>query len=150
MRKFIYWAVVILWMAIIFSLSHQPANDSDKLSNSVTDTIVSVVEKVLPHASIDKDLNHLVRKNAHFFIYFVLGLILISVLKKMGVKGGRGIVIAWMVCVLFAITDEVHQLFVLGRGAQVRDVIIDSAGAAIGIGIYKFFKWVTAPKKNLL
>ncbi|MFB5086044.1 VanZ family protein [Psychrobacillus sp. PGGUH221] len=29
-----------------------------------------------------------------------------------------------------------HQIFVLGRGAQVRDVLIDSIGAAVGIGAY--------------
>lgn len=31
---------------------------------------------------------------------------------------------------------EFHQLFVPGRGGQVTDVLIDSAGAVIGIGIY--------------
>ena len=40
------------------------------------------------------------------------------------------------VCVLYAISDEVHQLFVSGRGAQVKDVLIDSAGAIVGVGLY--------------
>ncbi|MFP5109854.1 VanZ family protein [Neobacillus sp. C211] len=40
------------------------------------------------------------------------------------------------ICVLFAVSDEFHQLFVAGRGAQVKDVFIDSAGAIVGIVIY--------------
>jgi VanZ family protein len=32
--------------------------------------------------------------------------------------------------------DEVFQSFVPGRGGQVSDVFIDSAGALLGLGIY--------------
>ena len=41
-----------------------------------------------------------------------------------------------LVCVLYAISDELHQLFVSGRGAQVKDVLIDSAGATVGVCLY--------------
>ena len=44
--------------------------------------------------------------------------------------------LSFLVCVLYAISDEVHQLFVPGRGAQVKDVFIDSAGAIVGVGLY--------------
>lgn len=37
----------------------------------------------------------------------------------------------------YAISDEVHQLFVPGRGRQVKDVIIDSAGAGVRVGFIK-------------
>jgi len=40
---------------------------------------------------------------------------------------------AFSVCVLFAVSDEFHQQFVPGRGPQVRDVFIDSSGAALGL-----------------
>lgn len=36
---------------------------------------------------------------------------------------------------IYAVTDEFHQLFVLGRGAQVKDVLIDLVGATTGITI---------------
>ncbi|MGV8147186.1 MAG: VanZ family protein [Alkaliphilus sp.] len=41
-----------------------------------------------------------------------------------------------LVCVLYAISDETHQIFVPGRSAQVSDILIDSVGAAVGILIY--------------
>ncbi len=42
-----------------------------------------------------------------------------------------------MICILYAISDEVHQSFVPGRGPGVMDVLIDSAGAMVGIGMYE-------------
>ena len=40
----------------------------------------------------------------------------------------------------YAISDEVHQLFVPGRAGQVRDVLIDSAGSLLGIIIIMSFE----------
>ena len=39
-------------------------------------------------------------------------------------------------CFLYAITDEIHQMFVPGRAAMIRDVIIDSCGALCSISIF--------------
>ncbi|MFR1872919.1 MAG: VanZ family protein [Coprococcus sp.] len=33
---------------------------------------------------------------------------------------------------LYAVTDEIHQLFVPGRSGQITDVILDSCGGLIG------------------
>jgi len=33
-------------------------------------------------------------------------------------------------------SDEFHQFFVPGRAGQLKDVLIDSTGATVGIGIY--------------
>ncbi|WP_431191604.1 VanZ family protein [Peribacillus frigoritolerans] len=40
--------------------------------------------------------------------------------------------LAILIYALYAISDEVHQLFVIGRGPQVKDVLIDSAEAIVG------------------
>ncbi|MFJ8064743.1 VanZ family protein [Psychrobacillus sp. NPDC096426] len=137
MKKILSYIAVILWMALIFYFSHQPAHESNELSTELTEVIVTAVEKVAPHSDfIVGNLNHLVRKNAHFFIYLVLGVLLIHSLRLSGVLGYKGMGLALFICVMYAISDEVHQLFVPGRGAQLRDVVIDSAGAFVGIGIY--------------
>lgn len=54
-----------------------------------------------------------------------------------------------MICILYAISDEVHQLFVPGRGGQVRDVIIDSAGAIAGILGYNGLSRIRSKKYNI-
>lgn len=137
MYKILSWAAVIAWMALIFYFSHQPGSESSELSQGVTEIIVTTVEKIAPNA--DYDINHfhyLVRKNAHFFVYLVLGMLVINALRRSGVKGGRSIALAFFVCVLYAISDEVHQLFIPGRSGEVTDVIIDSAGSSVGIVVY--------------
>ena len=48
----------------------------------------------------------------------------------------RCIVYSLLICILYATSDELHQVFIPGRGAQVKDVIIDSAGACVGILVY--------------
>jgi len=60
-----------------------------------------------------------------------------NALRRSGVNGWKFILFSLGICVLYAVSDEVHQLFVPGRGRQVRDVLIDSAGAIVGIGLYR-------------
>jgi len=43
-----------------------------------------------------------------------------------------------VVAVLYAVTDEFHQLFISGRSAQVTDVLIDGIGAFIGCLVFYF------------
>jgi VanZ family protein len=40
---------------------------------------------------------------------------------------------AWLASVLWAAADEIHQAFTVTRGASVRDVALDAAGAALGL-----------------
>lgn len=142
MNKIISWAAVILWMGLIFYLSHQPAVQSSQLSTAITEAIAEKVEKFNPHTVLDKSrLSHLVRKHAHFLIYLVLGFLVAHAIKL----SKRWAV--W-ISVLYAVSDEGHQLFVPGRGAQFTDVLIDSAGAMVGISLYIFM--IKVLKRNRL
>ena len=42
--------------------------------------------------------------------------------------------------ILYAITDEIHQLFVPGRSGRILDIGIDSLGVITGIFIYKLLE----------
>ena len=48
----------------------------------------------------------------------------------------KAMALTFVICVLYAITDEYHQTFVAGRSGELRDVVIDSLGALLGILIY--------------
>jgi len=136
-NKILSWTAVILWMVLIFNLSSQVAEQSNELSTGITEVIVKTVEKVAPQAKFDvTSFNNILRKNAHFFAYLVLGILVLNALRRSGVTGTRSIALALGICVLYALSDEVHQLFVPGRGGQVTDVFIDSAGASVGVGLY--------------
>ena len=133
-RKILPWTLVILWMALIFYLSHQLATKSNGLSKGATEIIVETVEKVVPKVDINKSgFNHILRKNAHFFAYLVLGILVANGLRSVGLIGYKAIGFALLIYMFYAISDEIHQLFIPGRGGQVKDVIIDSAGAVVGI-----------------
>ena len=131
-RKILPWALVIFWMALIFYLSHQPATESDGLSIGITEKILELIQRIVPDITLDIGrFNHIVRKNAHFFVYLVLGVLVANGLTN----SSKATVfrVALLICVLYAISDEVHQLFVPGRGGQIKDVIIDSTGSLVGI-----------------
>jgi VanZ family protein len=65
------------------------------------------------------------RKIAHFCEYAILGFLLVRATRREPVAFALG--------VLYAASDEIHQHFVPGRHAAVRDVAIDSAGVLVGV-----------------
>ena len=136
-RVTIAWGLVLIWMFVIFSMSAQVRGKSNGLSKGISQTIVESVEKVLPNLVIDVDkFNHIIRKSAHFCSYLLLGFLLMRALNLSGLVGTELYMLTFLICVLYAISDETHQYFVPGRGPQVRDVFIDSVGAVFGITNY--------------
>lgn len=137
------WTIVVLWLALIFTLSSQPAIQSNSLSKKVTEIVMRKVGSLLPlsvESSTTTDmvshLNNFIRKSAHFGIYFILAILVMNALNQSKIKGFRAAIFTLIFCILYAASDEAHQLFVPGRGAQIADVIIDSTGAFLGILVY--------------
>ncbi|KRG15336.1 VanZ family protein [Lederbergia galactosidilytica] len=135
--KYIFFLLALLWMVLIFTLSDQPRAESRVLSLNLTEKVMSTIKKVSPQLEVSEvRLHHLIRKSAHFFAYCFLGILVCFAIKRMKLTQARGIGLALTICILFAISDETHQLFVSGRGAEIKDVVIDSAGASLGIVLY--------------
>ena len=88
MYRVLSWTAVIVCMGLIFSLSHQTVTQSSELSVGITEIIVKKVEKVFPNVEFNlASFHHIVRKNAHFFIYLVLGFLVTYALRRIGVTG---------------------------------------------------------------
>ena len=51
-------------------------------------------------------------------------------------------------CFFYAITDEIHQMFVPGRAAMIKDVVIDLAGAMIGAGMFLLIRYLYKRRKE--
>lgn len=138
LKKWIRWGMVVAWMALIFSFSAQQGSTSGSLSGSIVDFILSVIQFMLPSANINRETLHfLIRKGAHFTVYLVLGGLSAHALSSHQIKGWKRFLYALLISTLYAISDEIHQGFVPGRGPSIRDVLIDSAGAATGAGFYQ-------------
>lgn len=79
-------------------------------------------------------LDYVVKKGGHALGYGLLGLF-----YWRGLKGEndsvepRWFFLAWIMAVLYSVTDEFHQSFVPGRHPAVTDVMIDASGAAVAL-----------------
>ncbi len=141
----------LMWMMFIFSLSHDTATESSQMSQSITETIVEIIKpeirtmKEPQKQSFIDSMEKIIRKLAHASVFMVLG-ILVSITLISYVKNSAFVLVSgFAFCVFYAITDEVHQLFVQGRSGEMRDVLIDSAGSLLGmvlvfLSIYIFKK----------
>ena len=140
MRRIILTIITIIWMGVIFLLSSEDSTKSTELSDSFTDkTIVNVCKLFNKKCDKDKVISKygtIVRKAAHFTEYFILGTLMFFTLKEYGIKG---ILIPIIVCVLYAASDEIHQLFVDGRSGNIIDVFIDSCGSTLAILLFNHF-----------
>lgn len=144
------WFLVIGWMGLIFFLSAQHAEQSADLSGGITELVNVVVEKVAPEADLHiEQISYFVRKNAHFFAYMLLAMLTLNALRRSGGRGRKSAALALGITVLYAISDEVHQLFVPGRSGQMSDVLLDSVGALVGIGLYLLLsRWKQKRKRE--
>ena len=139
-RKVIKIILVLLWMVMIFLLSNEVAVKSSKKSDGL---IIKSVElftgKSLSDQEKEKVLKYLVfpvRKCAHLSLYLILGILVISLLREYMVINTKLVLLSLLICFLYACSDEIHQLFVPGRSGEVRDVLIDTLGACLGVSLY--------------
>jgi len=146
LRKTIKLLLVILCMICIFAFSADDADESTRKSDSVIVKMSEVVlGKKLTKAEkinyIDKFVV-IVRKSAHFAIYLLLGVLLLSFLYEYVKVGHWAIFLAVLVSFLYACSDEFHQLFVPGRSGSTIDVLIDTGGAVVGCYLYYFLHMI--------
>lgn len=143
------WGLVVGWMALIFFLSAQQGEQSADLSGGITEFVNQIVEKVAPEAEFKMDeISFFVRKNAHFFAYMLLAILTLNAVRRSGGRGWLSVGVAFVITVLYAISDEVHQLYVPGRSGQVSDVLLDSTGALAGIGLYTLVSYLLNRRHN--
>ena len=139
-KKILLVSLTILWMSVIFIYSNQQDVTSDKLSGSFINNTIVRIYKVFNSDASEKEIetvlsfwNYPVRKVAHFTEYLILGILAFFTLKEFGVKN---IYVMFLLCFLYAYSDEFHQLFVVGRNGNFFDVILDTFGSITGIIIF--------------
>jgi VanZ family protein len=75
------------------------------------------------------------RKLAHLTEYGIFALLVYRSLPTQGSLGGRlqRAFLSVLFAAAYSLTDEFHQLFVVGRHGKVTDCAIDSVGAALAM-----------------
>lgn len=131
---------LVLVYVMIFGFSSDNAQESSALSRAVMDFLIDVYYKLVGGRGepvvIDPNamsLEEIIRKMAHFAEYMAVGFlsfwIAVLWIKKLYI----GIAVVTLQLVISGALDELHQYFVPGRYASVKDVMIDTAGGIAGI-----------------
>ena len=129
---------------IIFGFSSQDGEESGGISSRVTEFIL---EKSNTYKNIEENrqdeiferTEKIIRKIAHFSIYALVGFLLMGLVSTFKLKEKTRILISLILGVLYAASDEIHQLFSPGRSAQITEVYIDTLGVLVGIFLILLF-----------
>lgn len=107
----VYWLPVFLWMGVIFYFSSIP--------------------DLTPNFS-EEAMNIFTSKLAHIVEYAILTLLLLRAVKRQPSLSFQTMFqIIFILALLYAVSDEYHQLFVQGREGTFRDIMIDSVGITL-------------------
>ena len=135
-----YWLPVLLWLGLIF------IGSTDLMSAEHTSRfLIPFLLWLKPDISAEAlaQVHFVLRKLGHITEYAILAMLLWRALRRetnpqikaiLRLRSGQTLFLSvWILCAIFAATDEYHQSFVASRTAAIGDVLIDSAGATIGL-----------------
>jgi len=108
MRRLWFWGPVIVYVAVIFYLS------------SLSDISVAA-----PYP------DHILHAGEYFGLAILVARALNGGLQRP--ISSRSLLLAFLFCVIYAVSDEIHQMFVPNRYADLTDVLSDVVGAALGL-----------------
>lgn len=147
LKKYAAWLPAILIAAVIFMLSNQPADESTVTSNGIIEIFLNFISrlKIIDPEKADMEalysiLEFPIRKGAHITEFAVLNLSFLFALFVWDMRGKKLYWTGFILTVLYACSDEIHQLFIPGRAGMIRDVFIDSIGPGIIMVCYYLHK----------
>jgi VanZ family protein len=118
MKKWLAWIPTLIWMVMIFGVSSRTSL----------------------HTSPVFWLDFIIKKSAHVTEYFMLNLLLnYSLVSTVNLSRKKRLLLAFIMAIFYAATDELHQTFVIGREGRIRDVLIDSIGILLSAKFLTFF-----------
>ncbi|MBP1864788.1 VanZ family protein [Clostridium tetanomorphum] len=127
-------------MIIIFKFS----SDTGKVSDGKSGFVIQIIN----YLGIDINnifgemTNFIVRKLGHFTEYFILCfLLMIALEENFSLK--KAMKLSLFITFIYACSDEFHQLFVPERTGKIKDVLIDTCGGILAVGI----RFLLAKKK---
>ncbi len=157
----------LAWMGLIFYMSAQPAEVSGDLSGSISHMVVQFVNSIFfcdwSEAKIlllAEQWDYPIRKLAHMTEFGILALLYLRALcmrmlysQKRNVSENNSelnnlYLVAFGATVLYAATDELHQIFVPGRAGLITDILIDSLGALLALLAWSVLARVPGVVKN--
>ena len=122
--------MLLVWMGIIFFMSHQ----TGEVSSNQSDLVIKIFEflGIRLDSYFGELATFIIRKASHFTEYLILFLLLYRVnCLYMGKTNAK--VYTLLGVLLYAGSDEIHQYFIPGRAMAFKDVIIDTLGGGVAM-----------------
>lgn len=119
--RFFWLSLLLGYCSFIFYLSHQPS---------------------LPVPALFQHQDKLFHATA----YGILAFFALGYFKCVIQPVNNAMLVAFIFCALYGISDEWHQSFIEGRQADVLDWLADCVGAMLVISVMSFFLRKSQPK----
>lgn len=154
-QRIIFGILTAITFITIFIFSNQNGEKSGSVSRDFTKKVIEILH-------IDKNLNEIekenliensqfiVRKLAHFTIYIIAGINLYGFINTYNIENKYKMIGALLVGIIYATSDEIHQMFSGERTPAVMDVFIDSCGVLFGINMFLITNKIIKNKKQKL
>lgn len=122
----VFWILSLAVMVMIFTFSAATGEESEEVSQNLLSKIIEFIGNYISH--------NFLRKLAHFSEFAALGFCMAGAIHF--TFGKRKFYLPLIPCVLYAVSDEIHQHFVPERACRVFDMFVDTCGIMTGIGIF--------------
>lgn len=159
--KQLFLCLTIGWMCFIFYQGSRQLDESYSHSDVIVDEVMEIIETIqetfkkkptsteinqvvtskpenqvnevaLAKEKFRKDVAYVIRKSAHFFEYGLLAALLAIDFYLFKQSRLNLVMYSLFITLLCAVGDEFYQSFI-GRGSDVRDIVIDFSGSLFGI-----------------
>lgn len=132
MRKVIKMICLLLWLIIIFYFSNQSGDVSQNISDNLLGKSYGFFFNFIPldYQNFILKYGYYFRKLAHFSEYLILAIIFY--LNIIEYTNNKHFIITLLFCLISAILDEIHQLFIIDRAFRIFDIFVDFLGSLFG------------------
>lgn len=140
-----------MWCILIYTFSAESGYESANTSSHIVNILTSILNKLNSDNLTDNTINvitFIIRKMAHFTLYYILAILVYMYFLTYSISKRKNVCYTLIFCVIIAILDEIHQYFVPGRSAAIRDVLIDGVGSSIGYICIYYINKLISNRKN--
>lgn len=143
-------------MILIFRFSMDTGEQSAGLSERIGIWIVGLFNQLFHQgmdataiADLADKLQFVIRKTAHITEFALLtGTYILAARVTIRLDSNHSAWVSALCTFLYACSDELHQRFVSDRSGQFTDVLIDSIGAVIAVGLYWLIHYLAQRRRK--
>ena len=134
----VFWIFAVAVAVLIFRFSCDTGEESAEVSQSLLGLIIEFIGNFISHNTL--------RKIAHFSEFAALGFFVAGGIRFSFDR--KQFFIPLIPCVLYSVSDEIHQYFVPERACRIFDIFVDSSGSLTGILVFILFIFIIERKMN--